>query len=211
MIQLTPPNCDLSRVRILTRRLSSTNADSLWERSSGRYKAFKEEITKELLKIQGHRCAYCGCHLFGNPHRDHIAPKSPYYMWTFWPKNLVLSCSPCNVDFKKSFDPVIPTVNIKSYKQTAFSFVHPYFDDPKQHIKFLGHRLEILISRANSSTKGKTSIDLFDLTNTHRAKERAMHAAFSRDVGYLQGRWKRLAEQVVLAPIPRKLILSKFG
>ena len=211
MIKLTPSKCDVSRVRILTKRLTPANAQARWDADSGRYKQFKEEITEQLLKIQGGRCAYCGCQLFGNPHRDHIAPKSPHYKWTFWPKNLVLSCPPCNVDFKKTFDPVMPYVGKRGYSKIEFSFVHPYLDDPKLHIKFIGHRLEILISTANSSAKGKVSIDLFDLTNVHRAKERAMHAAFSRNVGFLQGRWKRLAEQITLAPLPRKLVLSKFG
>lgn len=209
MKHLIPPKCNLSRVRILTKRMTITNAQARWDTNSGRYKEFKDEITEQLMKIQSDRCAYCGCQLFGRPHRDHIAPKAPHFEWTFWPKNLVLSCPPCNVDFKKTFDPV--TLKGKSYKLTTFSFVHPYLDDPAQHIKFIGHRLEILISTVGSSAKGKMSIDLFDLKNIHRAKERAMHAAFSRDVGFLQGRWKRLAEQVVLAPFPRKLVLSKFG
>jgi len=213
--KLQRPKLDPFLVRKLTRRLTATNAEARWESTSVNYKKFKQSLTEELLRIQGGRCAYCGCRLFGEPHRDHIAPKSPHYKWTFWPMNLVLACSPCNVDFKKAYNPVLPgpppSMVLRGYKAMNFSFVHPYLDDPLLHIKFIGHRLQILISITNSSDKGRETINLFDLTNVHRAKERAMHAVFSRDVDYLHGKWRRLAEQVALAPFPRKLVLSKFG
>lgn len=215
MKKLQQPTLDPFLVRTLTRRLTPSNAEARWESNKGNYKKFKTELTKQLFLIQNGRCAYCGCRLFGEPHRDHIAPKSPHYKWTYWPMNLVLACSPCNVDFKKAYNPVLPgpplSMAPRSYKAQKFSFVHPYLDDPLDHIKFIGHRLQILISAANSSDKGKETIKLFDLTNMHRAKERAMHALFSRDVDYLHGKWRRLAEQVALAPFPRKLVLSKFG
>lgn len=209
MKQLIVPPFDAALVAVISQRLTAANATARWEANTGNYKRLKEDLTEKLLKEQDGRCAYCGCRLFGRPHRDHIAPKSPYYQWTYLPENLVLTCAPCNVDQKGSYDSV--AIQGATYAATTFKFVHPYFDDPKQHIRFVGHRLEILISTVNSSPKGRETIELFDLTNVHRAKERAMHAVFRMDVEYLHGKWRRLLEQVALAPFPRKLVLSKIG
>lgn len=209
MKQLNVPLYDATLVRKISERLTAENAKARWEDNSGNYKKFKDDITVELLNKQDGRCAYCGCRLFGRPHRDHIAPKSPYFQWTYWPENIVLTCAPCNVDQKGTYNPVLTQGS--TYGGTTFKFVHPYFDDPRDHIRFVGHRLDILISIVNSSQKGLETIRLFDLNNVHRSKERAMHAAFCMDVQYLHGKWKRLLEQVALAPFPRKLILSRIG
>lgn len=209
MRQLTVPGCDPALVAKVSGRLTAANASARWESNSANYKRLKKDITEKLLKEQQGRCAYCGCMLYGKPHRDHIAPKTPYYQWTYLPENIVLTCAPCNVDQKGTYDPV--AILGANYATTTFKFVHPYFDDPKLHIKFIGHRLHILVSAVNSSPKGQETINLFDLTNIHRAKERAMHALFYTDVDHLHGKWKRLLEQVALAPFPRRLILPRLG
>lgn len=207
MKQLTVPTYDPALVALVNSRLTAANASALWKSRSPSYKCLRDDITKKLLKEQQGRCAYCGCTLFGKPHRDHIAPKKFYYQWTYLPQNIVLTCAPCNVDRKGTYNPV--AILGANYATTTFKFVHPYFDNPRLHIKFIGHRLQILISVVNSSSKGQETIDLFDLASTHRAKERAMHALFYMDVAHLHGKWKRLLEQVVLAPFPRRLVLAR--
>lgn len=205
MKQLKPPKYDWRLVRRLCKKVNTTNAATLWQRNYGDYKAIKADITKKLLPEQSNRCAYCGSRLFeAAPHRDHIAPKDSYPQWTFWPKNIVLACYSCNTDRKKAYDPVV--ILGSSYKTTKFNFVHPYMDDPAEHLKFVGHRGGILICSAQSSTKGQATINLFDLTNPERTKQRAKDALYDNDVDHLHGKWRLLFEQVVLAPLPRRLL-----
>ena len=207
MKQLTLPQYDWRLVRRLSKQINATNAKTLWRRTYGDYKTLKDEVTIKLLLAQSHRCAYCGCRLFeAAPHRDHIAPKNIYPQWTFWPRNLVLACYACNTDKKKVYDPVATLGT--SYKTTTFNFVHPYVDNPTAHIRFIGYRLKILICSADSSLKGQATIDLFDLTNPERSKQRAKDALIDLDVAHLHGKWRRLFEQVALAPFPERLVLK---
>lgn len=209
MKQLTVPNYDLKLVRSLAKRMTADNAKSLWARTTGKPGRLKSEMTKLMLIEQSKRCAYCGSRLFESyPARDHIAPKEIYFKWTFWPENLVLSCFACNTEQKKSYDPV-DTLGT-TYRNTTYKFVHPYLDNPKTHIKFTGHRLKILISAASSSAKGQETINLFDLANPERSKQRAKDALFDQDLAHLHGKWKRLFEQVVSSPLPERLVMKMF-
>lgn len=209
MKQLTSPTYDLRLVRYLAKRMTACNAKSMWARTTGNPGKLKSEMTKLMLVEQSKRCAYCGSRLFElHPARDHIAPKEIYFKWTYWPENLVLACFACNTDQKKSYDPV--AILGTSYRNTTFKFVHPYLDDPKLHIKFTGHRLKILISAASSSATGKETIDLFDLANTERSKQRAKDALFDQDLDHLHGKWKRLFEQVVSSPFSERLVMKMF-
>lgn len=208
MRQVQLPTFSAQRIKSLKKQLVDQKLSSeLWGRTSGHIGAFKSELTNELLKNQGKRCAYCGSYLFEkNPHRDHIAPKVPYFKWTFWPANLVLACYPCNTDRKKTFDPI---TNLHlSYRRTKFRIIHPYFDDPKDHLTFIGHRGSILVKPKAGSTKGRETIQLFDLMSPERAKQRAKDAIFDADVGHLHGRFKYLFEQFALSPLPQTRALK---
>jgi uncharacterized protein (TIGR02646 family) len=159
--------------------------------------------------LQGQRCAYCGTRLFDeSPHRDHIAPKGTnlHPEWTFQPRNIVLACYTCNSVRKKQFDTVLQKG--RSYKTTTFSIVHPYLDDPRDHLSFTGHRLSIVVRPMNGSRKGAETIRLFDLASPERSKERAKDNLHDSDVEHLHGRWKRMAEQVILSPLPLHIALK---
>ena len=181
----------------------------MWGNTVGRPRRFKDELTTDLLQKQSHRCAYCCNRLMGEqPHRDHIAPKGLdlHPEFTFEVRNLVLACYYCNSERKGETD----TIAVKSpqYELCQFSIVHPILDDPQFHLKFLGHRGDILIQAVNGSLKGQTTIDLFDLASANQTKARAKDALYDQDVGHLQGRWKRLLEQVAFSPLPRQKVLK---
>lgn len=108
-----------------------------WDYSSGRARAFKDAITEQMLVIQSVRCAYCGSRLHGTRHhRDHIAPKESHPEFTFLPENLVLACYTCNSDYKRAADTIITKSKIYAY--CTFSIIHPHFDEPSDHIQFVG-------------------------------------------------------------------------
>ncbi len=181
----------------------------MWGNTAGRPRRFKDELTTDLLQKQSHRCAYCCNRLMGEqPHRDHIAPKglNLHPEFTFEVRNLVLACYYCNSERKGETD----TIAVKSpqYASCQFTIVHPILDDPEDHLKFVGHRGDILIQAVSGSVKGQMTIDLFDLASAHQSKARAKDALFDQDVGHLQGRWKRLLEQVAFAPLPRQKVIK---
>ena len=206
MKKLNLPRYDWSLVRLLNQSAHYPLPD-LWRRTNGIYRQFKDDVTDKMLKEQSHPCAYCGSRLFEkNPHRDHIAPQQIYPEWTFWPRNIVLACYACNTDRKKNYDSV--DFKGKSYKTTTFNIVHPFIDEPSHHIKFVGYRGKVLVCSAKSTLKGRATINLFDLGNTERAKQRAKDALMDSDVAHLHGKWRLLMEQVIFSPFPKEMILG---
>jgi len=187
MKKLDVPAFDRAIVKLLRSKIGDTaTAQKHWKRNYGYYLTFKENVTTTMKVAQSNRCAYCGTRLHEKrPHRDHIAPKNPYYKWTFWPINLVLACYCCNVDCKGEFD----TVDFlsKSYSRTIFKIVHPFLDNPDDHLDFDLADKAILVRPKNGSAKGAKTIELFDLMEPERAKERAKDLLIDDDVGHLHG------------------------
>lgn len=197
MKKLDLPDFDRKTIKTLRSKLADIpTAQKLWRRSDGNYKQFKENVTNTMKAAQSNRCAYCGARLHEKrPHRDHIAPKSPHFKWTFWPANLVLACYCCNVDCKGETDTV--DVVASSYRRSTFNIVHPFFDDPSDHLNFNLDAKAILISTRNDSAKGQRTIDLFNLMDPERAKQRAKDLMFDDDVDHLHGLTKDMYLAVV--------------
>lgn len=140
----------------------------------------KKSIKKNLKKIQGNVCAYCGLDLeeTSEVNIEHIAPKgmrknmkTPFYPeFMFTAMNLVLACSYCNGFSKKG---TIDTVSIYDfdYYQCDFSIVHPYFDDPNLHYDWAINNDKIII--ISKSTKGSKSIEIFKLDAEQQTIARA--------------------------------------
>ncbi|MFT9349563.1 MAG: retron system putative HNH endonuclease [Gluconobacter japonicus] len=192
--------------------LSPVDRSKAWDRNLKDAKLFKEDIDIHLKVEQSERCAYCGSRFMSTAwHRDHIAPKGRRYYpeWTFEPLNLVLACYDCNSGWKNQQDTI--ATRAVDYQNCTFTIVHPYFDDPKNHLAYTGHRLSILISSVNGSTKGDTTIKMFDLASPNRTKQRMKDAILDKDLDYLHGKWRHLAEAVVLAPVPQRLISKLRG
>lgn len=207
MKKLSFPNFDRAIVKELCCKVSDVvTAQKHWKRNYGKYKAFKAHVTTNMKDIQSKRCAYCGTRLHEKkPHRDHIAPKNPHYKWTFWPINLVLTCYCCNTDLKGETETV--DVLARSYRRTTFKIVHPFLDDPADHLNFYLDKNSILIQAKNSSAKGDATITLFDLMAPERAKERAKDFLFDEDVDHLVGMHSDMFENAVNAINENRLLL----
>jgi uncharacterized protein (TIGR02646 family) len=175
-----------------------------WDYSGGRPRAFKDAITAQMLVIQSTRCAYCGARLHGTKHhRDHIAPKESHPEFTFLPENLVLACYTCNSDYKLAVDTIVTKDAV--YANCTFSIVHPHFDQPGDHIQFVGGVGGLLIQVVSGSTKGRATVDLFHLDSPERTKQRIMDAAFESDLDYLPGPWRNAVENTVWGNLKLKL------
>ena len=101
--------------------------------------ALKNRISRHTIIAQGGRCAYCEAMLLGGAHAiEHIAPKGLYGEFCFEPYNLVTACSSCNSPSNKGEkDTVQRPVNWLNYTANRFKIVHPYFDNPDDHFKYL--------------------------------------------------------------------------
>lgn len=195
MKKLVVPAYDWRDTKALFKYAKTTKAKDPWGGGTALSKAFKKAVTSLLLTEQSKRCAYCGGRLFEKrPHRDHVAPKEKYRKWMFWPENIVLACFACNTDLKATFDPVVKEG--ATYRLTEFSIVHPYLDEPTHHINYAAAGLKILISPVNNSSKGLKTIQIFDLTNLERAKQRAKDLLFDSDAQHLYGDFKDLYQAV---------------
>lgn len=102
-------------------------------------KDLKAQVMAQGMIIQADRCSWCTL-LVGrrgrrSAERDHIAPKGKHPQWTFLPSNLVVSCEYCNGFSVKSATDTVKTVNAK-YELCNFHVVHPYLDEPDEHIRF---------------------------------------------------------------------------
>lgn len=181
----------------------------MWGNTSGIPRRFKDELTTDLLPKQSHRCAYCCSRLLGaEPHRDHIAPKGinldPEF--TFEVRNLVLACYYCNSERKGETDTI--AVKAPQYELCQFEIVHPILDEPTEHLRYIGHRLKVLVQAVDGSQKGQRTIDLFDLASPDRCKMRTKDLWFDRDLEHLHGKWKHLFEQLIFAPLPQQLVMK---
>ena len=198
MRKLTVPPYGWKIIKELKRYAVTTRAKDPWGHGKQAAKDFKREMTTLMLVEQSKRCGYCGCRLFEKrPHRDHIAPKEIHKQWMFWPENLVLSCFTCNTDLKKSFDPVVSLGH--TYRQTQFSFVHPYIDNPREHITYVSEDVRVVIKEKNDSAKGKKTIEIFELSSAEKSKQRAKDILLDDDVEHLQGDYRELFESALVA------------
>ena len=211
MIHVIVPAYGWRLTRDLYRYLQTTVVVDPWKNGKQITKQFKKEVTRCLLVAQSKRCAYCGSRLYEkHPHRDHIAPKGTYPEWTFWPENLVLSCSTCNTDIKGSYDPV--DVRGKTYRTTTFKFVHPYLDNPSAHFEYVPGGKALLIYAKQGSAKGQKSIDLFDLASIDRALQRAKDYLHDEDCTHLHGApFRELMENALEALNKNYQLITRAG
>lgn len=134
-----------------------------WSNTAPATRAIQHHISTHTIIAQGGRCAYCERVLSkGEVEIEHIAPKNHYGDFTFEPYNLVSSCTCCNAPVNKGQNKtIIDPVNKVAYEKNSFSIVHPYFDNPDDHIKYLDADRTVF-DENNCSGKGKATINLFN-------------------------------------------------
>lgn len=133
-----------------------------WDKADAKTKALKNRISTHTIIAQGGRCAYCeSCLLRGALAIEHIAPKGLYGEFCYEPYNLVTACSSCNSTSNKGeTDTVERPANYLDYTANKFKIVHPYFDDPDAHIKYIDAE-KTVFDIPNCTEKGKTTIGMF--------------------------------------------------
>lgn len=130
MLNLNPEEAvsfsDDEKIEILT-------FNNKWDKASS---AIKNKISDHTLRIQRGYCAYCEFPLFkGEIEIEHIANKGANGEFTFESLNLVTSCKSCNSPINKGQKPTIKVLKEK-YKECEFFIVHPFLDNPEEHIVY---------------------------------------------------------------------------
>ena len=108
------------------------------------YNALKVHIKGHYSVIQDDICCYCKVSLrhagYGEP-IEHIVPKDDRPRWMFEPRNLALSCYPCNT--KKNADNTLSAAGKLSlpYPANANGFIiyHPHYNEWDTHFEIF-HR-----------------------------------------------------------------------
>lgn len=125
-----------------------------------------------MLHEQQCRCAYCERILSkGDVTIDHIAPKTEHWRFTYEPLNLVVSCKACNSPTLKASKETIDGEENPDYPLNAFIIVHPFLDEPDQHIFFQDSERTIL-DMPRCTKQGKATIEMFDWDNLTAQQDR---------------------------------------
>ena len=145
-----------------------------WTDNGDKTNSIKHHISKHTIIAQRGRCAYCEAVLAkGDVEIEHIAPRKHYGMFTFEPYNLVSSCGCCNAPRNKGQNKTIADpVNAEEYDANSFIIVHPFFDDPDNHLKYVDED-SIIIDYDKCSKKGKKTVDMFHWNETWAVYKRA--------------------------------------
>lgn len=149
-----------------------------WEKSDNQTNAIKNNISTHTLIQQNCRCAYCESIITGGAQLDHFLPKQEYKEYCYEPKNLLTGCTVCNMYLKKAGDPLVPP-KVARYEQNKFRIVHPYFNDPSFHIKYINDdRIHIDIN--NCTTLGKETVDIFNMDTLQAEAQRSINLTVER-------------------------------
>ena len=146
---------------VIDGKTKTVDGPYLWRRGDTQTNNIKHRLSLHTLRFQGGRCAFCESLLReGDAPIEHIVPKSKHGEYSFTPLNVVTSCTSCNSPSKKGdIDTVILPLAGK-YEDNQFKIVHPYLDDPDEHIKYKDTE-KIYLDIANCSPKGLWTINLF--------------------------------------------------
>ncbi|MFR3215975.1 MAG: retron system putative HNH endonuclease [Dysgonomonas mossii] len=153
-----------------------------WSDGSNPTKNIKNRISIHTLREQSCICAYCERVLCkGEVEIEHIADKGTYRQFTYESLNLVSACRSCNSTANKGTKPSIRTLNAV-YRNCVFLIVHPYFDNPDEHL-FYSDENKIIYDIDRCTNKGKATINMFNWHEQWAIEFRANQARI-RDFNY---------------------------
>lgn len=145
------------------------------------YNEVKAFIKQYYSIIQEDFCIYCRIALrfggYGEP-IEHIVPKKDRPHWMFEPRNLALSCYPCNT--KKNADNTLSAggLALLTYPVTSdgFSIYHPHFDIWTHHFSIF-HQYFILPVTA----KGRETFAICELYRMNLPLDKAKQRGFMEE------------------------------
>ncbi len=127
------------------------------------FNAFKKNLKTLYYSDQNDRCAFCRKVIDFDGYYEpleHILYKDGYPRWMFHPKNLVVTCDPCNGK-KRAFDSLVAGYNRIEFpiRANQFTTLNPHFEDWKEHLKLKKGLFFIA-----KTVKGLQTIKVYELT-----------------------------------------------
>jgi len=109
---------------------------SYWKKSGVLYKNYKIALKKQHYFEQTRRCAYCRTKLRTDAYwedLDHIVAQSEREDWIFYPKNLIVTCEPCNRLKNATSTLSNPNLTYFPLHSAGFNIFNPHFDNWSDH------------------------------------------------------------------------------
>ncbi|WP_298895746.1 hypothetical protein [uncultured Psychroserpens sp.] len=131
----------------------------------GAFDDFKKNIKTLYYNDQNERCAFCRKIInfegYTEP-LEHILYKDRYPQWMFHPKNLVVSCDPCNGK-KSKFNSLVNgcSLNVFPIQPQYFVTLNPHLEDWNHHLKLKKGLFFIA-----KTVKGLKTIEVYKLTRS---------------------------------------------
>ena len=143
-----------------------------WEKADNATMDLKNSISEYTLIKQKNRCVYCEDLITAGAQLDHIVPKQLHSEFCYEPKNLVTSCAVCNMYIKNAGDTITLPVHTR-YNKNQFTIIHPYFDNPDEHLKYTNSD-KIVIDINSCTDLGKATVKFLHLNDYSSYVKRAM-------------------------------------
>lgn len=191
------------------------------------YAGLKKKVKEHYADLQEDKCIYCRIDVnyggYGEP-IEHIVPKADRPQWMFVPKNLALSCYPCNT--KKNAKNTLAVSGLTSidYPENSNDFLiyHPHFDEWTTH--FLEFHEFFLLPRTQKGQETFEVCQLYRLDlplNKAKKKDlqgedfriRVIEKALSDPSvsGKVKDQCKQISKEIIRRARNRKLILESGG
>lgn len=146
---------------ILSVHARGLTGPEMWRLGDTQTRALKHRISEYTIRNQKGRCVYCEMILRPGTAIEHFAPKGLNPEFTFHPKNLFSACSCCNSSSVKGENPTLGIPSTSKYKNNNFLIVHPYIDNPDDHLKYKDPE-KTIFDLPNCSAKGRNTINFFN-------------------------------------------------
>lgn len=112
--------------------------DTYWTKRNKVYKDFKVNLKQSHYFGQIRRCAYCRAKLRTDAYwedLDHVVSQNEKVKWMFIPKNLIVTCEPCNRLKNANSTLTNPATNVFPNFSDDFNIFNPHFDNWTDHFE----------------------------------------------------------------------------
>ncbi len=118
-----------------------------------KYKKYKDKVKLSHYFGQNRRCAYCRKALRTDAYwedLDHIVAQSEKEKWLFIPKNLIVTCEPCNRLKNAELTIKNPMLDLFPDSSDGFKIFNPHFDNWGDHFEIFNG----IFLRGKANSKG---------------------------------------------------------
>jgi 5-methylcytosine-specific restriction endonuclease McrA len=109
-----------------------------WGKNGKPYLDYKKALKEHHYFGQARRCAYCRTTMRADAYwedLDHVVAQTVRGNWVFYPKNLIVTCGPCNRLKNVNSTLSNPSTNYFPLHSQGFNIFNPHFDKWADHFE----------------------------------------------------------------------------